>query len=163
MLGGLPGSESGTPVVRDDNYSDPTVVPPEKLSVEDPVTHKKTLTAKTGRHLMVHIYNALAQNDKETFVDQILSKSTKAEFADRGLDPGLAFDQLLKRRDDVVALFNAMPAGEFTPGISVRQLGGKSERISVEGIAAKDLAWTGFDMVMEKGNWKLRWFVDAGR
>lgn len=159
MLGGLPGSESNTPVVRADNYKDPTLVPPDKLVVEDPVTKKKTLTAKTGRHLMGHIYNALAQNDKDTFVDQILSSQTKQECAEKGVEPGACFDELLARKDDVVALFNAMPAGEFTPGVYVRSLGPKSERIEVQGLAAKDLTWTGMDIIMEKGNWKLRWFV----
>lgn len=159
MLGGLPGAESSMPIVRDDNYKDPTVVPEDKLSVEDPVTHKKTLTAKCGRHLMVHIYNALSQNDKATFVDQILSTVTKEECAQRGVDPGACFDELVRRKDDVVALFNAMPGGEFTPGVYVENLGPKAERIQVQGLAAKDLTWTGMDMVMEKGNWKLRWFV----
>jgi hypothetical protein len=159
MLAGLPGSESNTPVVRADNYVDPTVVAPDKLVVEDPVTKKKTLTTKTGRHLMGHIYNALKDNDKETFVDQILSTQTKQECAERKVEPGACFDELMLRKDDVVALFNAMPAGEFTPGVYVRNLGPKSQRIQVEGLAAKDLSWTGIDMVMEKGNWKLRWFV----
>jgi hypothetical protein len=159
MLGGLPNAESNTPVVRADNYKDPTVVPADKLVIEDPVTKKKTLTAKTGRHLMTHIYNALAQNDKETFVSQILSSQTKQECAEKSVDPGACFDELMLRKDDVVALFNAMPAGEFTPGVYVRNMGPKAERIQIEGLAAKDLAWTGMDMVMEKGNWKLRWFV----
>jgi hypothetical protein len=159
MLAGLPGAQIGTTVVRDDNYKDPTLVPPDKLVVEDPVSHKKTLTAKSGRHLMVHIYNAINANDKETFVDQILSTPTKQECADRGLDPSVCFDELLRRKDDVYALFNAMPAGEGTPGVFVQSLGPKAERIKVEGLAAQGLNWTGIDMVMEKGNWKLRWFV----
>jgi hypothetical protein len=159
MLAGLPGSEYNGQVVRADNYVDPTYVPEEKLSVEDPVTKKKTLTTRTGRHLMVHIYNALVANDKETFVDQILSSQTKAECADRNVDPGACFDELVRRKDDVTALFNAMPGGEATPGVYVISIGPKAERIQVEGLAAKDLTWTGIDMVMEKGNWKLRWFV----
>jgi hypothetical protein len=159
MLGGLPGAESGMPVVRGDNYVDPTVVPEDKLVVEDPLTKKKTLTAKSGRHLMVHIYNALAQDDKETFTDQVLSQQTREECAQKNVDPGECFEELKRRKDDVVALFNAMPGGEYTPGVYVKSLGPKAERIQVEGLAAKDLTWTGMDMVMEKGNWKLRWFV----
>ena len=159
MLAGLPGSQTGTPVVRGDNYVDPTVVPPDKLVVEDPVTHKKVLTAKSGRHLMVHIYNAITANDKETFVDQILSTASKQDCADRGVDPGECFDELVRRKEDVFALFNAMPGGEGTPGVYVQNLAPKVERIKVEGLAAQGLAWTGMDMVMEKGNWKLRWFV----
>jgi hypothetical protein len=161
MLGGLPNSESGLPIVRGDNYIDPTVVPEDKLTVVDPVSKKKTLTARTGRHLMVHIYNCVLENDKETFVAQVLSGETKAECAQRNVDPGACFDEVVRRKDDMVALFNAMPGGEFTPGVYVRNLGPKAERVQVEGLAAKDLSWTGFDMVMEKGNWKLRWFVGS--
>ncbi|HYE63893.1 MAG TPA: hypothetical protein VD997_18020 [Phycisphaerales bacterium] len=159
FLGGLPNAESGTPVVRGDmNYQDPTAIPEDKLVVEDPVTKKKTLTTRSGRHLMVHIYNALKDNDKKTFVDQILASETKAECAARGVDPGETFDELVRRRDDVLALFNAMPNAELTPGAISRKLGPKTQRVEVQGLGAKDLTWTGFDMVMEKGNWKLRWF-----
>jgi hypothetical protein len=163
MLGGLPGSESGMPVVRDDNYKDPTVVPENKLVVVDPVSKKKTLTAKTGRHLMVHIYNAIAENDRETFVDQIMATQTKQECAEHGLDPGAYFDEVLRRKDDMVALFNAMPGGEFTPGVYVVGIGPKAQRVELQGLAAKDLNWIGMDMVMEKGNWKLRSFLSAHR
>lgn len=163
MLGGLPNSESGLPVVRGDlNYHDPTYVAEDKLVVEDPATKKKTLTARSGRHLMIHIYNALKDNDKKTFVDQVLASETKAECAARGVDPGDTFEELVRRRDDVLALFNAMPNAELTPGAIVRKLGPKAQRVEVQGLAAKDLAWTGIDMVMEKGNWKLRWFYGPG-
>jgi hypothetical protein len=159
FLGGLPNSESTTPVIRGDmNYIDPTIVPEDKLVVEDPVTKKKTLTTRSGRHLMVHIYNAIKDKDKRTFVDQILSSQTKAECAARGVDPGDTFEEVMRRRDDAVALFNAMPNGEFTPGVYVRKLAAKSQRIELQGLAAQDLSWTGIDMVMESGNWKLRWF-----
>jgi len=163
FLGGLPNSESSTPVIRGDlNYIDPTAVPEDQLVVEDPATKKKTLTTRSGRHLMVHIYNAIKDKDKATFVDQILSSVTKAECAARGVDPGDTFEEIMRRRDDVVALFNAMPNGEFTPGIYLRKLAPKSQRIEVQGLAAQELAWTGMDMVMESGNWKLRWFYGPG-
>ena len=29
-------------------------------------------------------------------------------------------------------------------------------------VAPDDLHWVGFDMVLERGNWKLRWFIGNG-
>jgi hypothetical protein len=164
ILGGLPGSTSGTPIVRGDGYTDPTQVPPDQLVRKDH-RGKKILTARTGRHLMVHIYNALNDNDKETFVEQILCKQTKVEAMERGIDPGEYFDTLSARREDVLALFRAMPAGEATPGVLLRQVGGGVTRIGLEGLAAKSLPYVGIDMVFERGpddekrQWKLRSFV----
>jgi len=159
MLGGLPGSESGTPIVRDQgDYQDPTRVADEQIVLED-ATGKKTLIAKTGRHLMIHIHQTLEHNDKALFVDQVLSDITRREYYTRGLDPGAAFDVVLKRREDVLNLFDAIPAGEFTPGVFMRSVGGGVQRIEVDGVLARGLRWTGMDMVMEGGNWKLRWFV----
>lgn len=163
LLGGLPGSESQIPDTQNNSgYVDPTAIPADQLVKEDPVTHKKTLTTKSGRHLMVHIYNALKDNDKETFVSQVLCKETREECAARGVEPGECFDELVRRRDDITALFNAMPSGEYTPGIVTVPLGGRAERVMLQGLAAQNLAWTGFDMVQEKGNWKLRWFYGPG-
>jgi hypothetical protein len=162
MLAGLPGAETQTPVTGTPGYIDPTYVPQDKLSVEDPVTKKKTLTAKTCKHLMIHIYNTMKANDKQTFVREVLSSKTKAECSQRGVDPGETFDELLRRQDDVLALFNAMPMGESTPGAYIFPLGKKEQRVELQGLAAKDLAWTGIDMIFENGNWKLRWFYSPG-
>lgn len=159
FLGGLPGAESGSTIVRDlGDYADPTVIPPDKL-VEEPEPGKKVLHAKTGRHLMIHIHNTLKNDERELFVSQVLSAVTRAECLERGIDPGDAFDYLKTREDDIAALFNMMPDGEQTPGVIAKPLGPNERRVQVTGAGLGDLYWTGFDMVMEKGNWRLRWFV----
>lgn len=159
ILGGLPGVQSGTPIVgTKQGYVDPTAVPEDQLVVTDPDTGQKKLTAKTARHLMIHIYNTIKDEDKETFVREVLSTKTRQECYDRGVDPGELFDELIRRREDLMALFNIMPAGEKTPGALLQPLGGKEYRVMVQGLATRNLTWTGMDMVMEKGNWKLRWF-----
>src|SRR5262245_26837749 len=159
FLGGLPGSQSNTPVVRNwGDYKDPTAVSEDQLVIEKE-PGKIELVAKTGRHLMIHIHNCLQKGDKQLFLDQVLSAMTKDEFRQRGLDPGEAFDFLVSARSDVDALFNAMPMGEHTPGVLLRSVGRKAYRVGVDGNAWKDLRWTGFDMIMENGNYRLRWFV----
>src|SRR5262249_7577238 len=122
----------------------------------------KTLIAKTGRQLMIHIHNALQEDDADTFVDQILSEQTREEYFRRGLDPSAAFKELKKHRTDVKKLFDQMPMGECTPGLYVRNRPGKITRLEANGSGARDLAWTAMDMTYEKGNWKLVWFDGPG-
>ncbi|MDI1289761.1 MAG: hypothetical protein PSX37_07435 [bacterium] len=162
MLGGLPGAVSNTPVSRDlGDYSDPTKVVGNKIEVEN-ADGTKTLTARTGRHLMVHIYNTLVRDEKELFVDQVLSKATAEEFRTRGKEPGEAYEMLLARFDDIQELFNRIPLGEYTPGVFIKSVGRKTKRIALDAVTARDLVYAGFDMVMEDGNYRLRWFVDGG-
>jgi hypothetical protein len=159
MLGGLPGAESGTPVTGVPGRTmDPAAVPDDKLVIENK-DGSKTLIARTGRHLMVHIHNTLAAGDEQLFLDQVLSKRTKEEYYDRGMDPREAYRTLRERRQDIDMLFDAMPMGEYTPGFFLRPVGGGVQRLEVQGPGARELTWTGFDMVMENGNFRLRWFV----
>lgn len=159
MLGSLPGAESGTPVTGlQSDTPDPTAVPDDKLVVKHP-DGSKTLTARTAHHLMIHIHTTLQDDDEGLFVEQVLSRRTKDEYYDRGMDPREAFRTLKARRSDIDKLFDAMPMGEYTPGLFLRPVGGGVQRLEVQGPAARELAWTGFDMVMEKGNFRLRWFV----
>lgn len=159
ILGGLPGSESGMTVVRDMGaYRDPTAVPESRI-VEETPDGKKKLIAKTGRHLILHIYNTIEDGEKDIFVAQVLSAATRAECAERGEDPGTLYDQLCADRLDVYDLFNLMPMGERTPGAVMEPVGKGVYRITVSGLGTSQLRWRGMDMVMEGGSWRLRWFV----
>jgi|CXWL01.1.fsa_nt_gi hypothetical protein len=53
-----------------------------------------------------------------------------------------------------------MPGGEYTPGMLVQTVGRNVFRLQVYGMAARDLKWTGMDMVYEENNYRLRWFVE---
>lgn len=116
------------------------------------------LVARSGHDLIVHIYETLRDGEKELFTQQLLSAQTRSEYISRGLDPGQAFETLLKRGDDVVDLFNMMPHGEFTPGVFIRPIGKDMFRLEVTGLAARDIKWTAMDMAVEKGQYKLLWF-----
>jgi len=134
--------------------------PEDQLVVENP-DKSRSLLAKNGRHLMIHIYNTVMEYDRELFTDQVLSEMTKKEFRDRGRDPREAFDLILKQENDIVALFNVMPQGERTPGFLMEAQGGGVFRVRVHGRRSESLKLAGFDMVMERSNWKLRWFVPS--
>lgn len=160
FLGGLPGAVSGREVVRDfGGYRDPTAVPENQI-VEKTPDGKEKLVAKTGRHLILHIYNCIEDDRKDLFVDQVLCGETKAECLARGVDPGTLYDQLCAQRLDLYDLFNLMPMGERTPGVLMVPAGRNTQRVTVSGLGTGNLRWVGFDMVMEGGNWKLRWFVE---
>jgi hypothetical protein len=161
ILGDLPGAESGTPVVRDlGGYKDPGEVPDDELQKTLP-DGKVLLFAKTGKHLMNHIHNTLEADDKKLFVSQVLSQLTKRECIERNVDPGECFEILKAHREDIDALFDRMPGAERTPGVFPMPLGGNVTRVELGPKSDGGLLWGGFDMVMEHGNYRLRWFVPA--
>ena len=160
LLSGLPGAVSGGDAIasRPKGYQDPSQIDSGKITIhnEDGST---TLIARSARHLMAHIYQTLKDDDRDLFTEQVLSELTKAEFRSRDKDPATAFDELKARQSDVEALFARMPMGEYTPGILQQNEGQGVLRVALSRHAAAGLRWRGFDMVMEGGNWRLRWFV----
>ncbi len=175
ILAAAPGAVSATKPVGprfEGEYIDPTAsrdssgapAPLEldeqgraKMYVEMPDGSKRLLTP-SGRHLMSHIVNTIDDDDRDLFLEQVLSKITREEFVRRGLDPGLAFTELRRRRADILRLFDAMPNGEFTPGMLMRNVGNGVQRLRVSGPKASELRWTFMDMRFEDGQWRLRWF-----
>lgn len=133
-------------------------LPEGKIRVEDEEGNI-TLYAKSVRHLMDHIISTIENDERDLFVEQVLSKLTREEFTERGLDPGLAYDELKARRRDVYRVFHFMPFGEGTPGLYLEPIGQNIFRLSVSRSGHRDLYWIGIDIVFERGNYKLRWFV----
>lgn len=156
-LAGLPGAETGMEEVGHSGRIDPTKVPDGQIR-EVKEDGSIVLHSRSPRHLMRHIYATIANGERDLFVEQVLSERTKQEFYQRGYEPGTAFDELVRRRNDVLKLFNAMPQGEYTPGVLMKKLGKKTYRLSTSGLIARDLNWTFMDMVLEQGSWRLRWF-----
>lgn len=157
FLSGVPGAVTGRPVTPIAGAMPADAATGDELVKETP-DGERVLIAKTGRQLMIHIYNTLDDNDAALFVDQVLSERTKQEFYQRGFEPAEAFKELRRRREDVDALFAAMPMGEQTPGVILRKVGERAVRMEVDGMAARGLSWRWMDMVLEGGNYRLRWF-----
>lgn len=120
----------------------------------------KTLIIRNGRDLIFHIRSTLAEEEVELFVGQVLSGVTRDEFIERGRDPAEAFWMLKQREQELAKLFARMPMGEHSPSVMVHRVGHNVFRVRLTGQSAKGLDdWRGFDMVLEGGQWRLRWMV----
>lgn len=159
---GLPGVEGDAAVIEPTRQATYLDLPEDQIRVEEP-DGRVTLRARNGRQLMIHIYNALMEGERDLFTQQVLSNRTKQEFLARGKDPAEAFDMLLAMEDDIVDLFNAMPFGERTPGLFLTNVGDKVQRVRVSGLQAQHMKLVGMDMVMERGEYRLVWFVPSGK
>ena len=157
LLGGISGNRTGASDF--DNRSGQTASATEQKTIIDNPDGTKTLLARNPKHLMNHIFYTLREDKADLFVTQVLSKRTRDEYASRGLDPKLAFEELKSRQKDMLDLFKAMPMANQTPGVFIENIGDGVMRMNAEQRIAMDLKWKGIDMVMERGNYKLLWFV----
>jgi len=182
FLAGLAGSQTRAQVVGPRGpYVDPTRVPEGSLVrqvqsddakpeyrlratpggsvVIEPAPGKRQIISRSASHLIHHIRQTLLDDDVELFTEQVLSEITRQEFIDRGLEPTEAFAWLKKDQQEIERLFSYMPMGEHTPNVVMRPLGGKAYRVLVTGPGTNELKYNAMDMVMEGGNWRLRWFT----
>lgn len=153
MLAGLPGVQSGGALISDKpkGYTDPTRIDGGEITIERE-DGSKILLARSARQLMAHIYQTLKEDQRDLFTEQVLCEATKAEFRARGMDPREAFDELKAHENEITQLFARMPNGEYSPGVLMEPLGGKTYRVVMPRKAADGLPWRGFDMVWEGGH-----------
>lgn len=108
FFSGLDGAD--LPELQDtrlSGYQDPGARPVElRAESDDGVV---TLRALTGRHLMRHIYETLRDEEKDLFIDQVLSEATKQEFVSHGQTPEDAYEMLRESLPDIERLFARMP------------------------------------------------------
>lgn len=162
LLVGLDGAESKIPAKQQSRpLPDFLRTPDEGIRIEED-DGTVTLYSKSVRQLMAHMITTIADGEKDLFIEQLLSTRTKDEFIERGLDPGIAFDELVRRQRDVGRLFYFMPMGEFTPGIDYRTIGPNVFRLKLPSRTREGLYWIGIDVIFEDYNYKLRWFLPNG-
>ncbi len=104
---------------------------PGSLRVEDQDGNIR-LISRSPRHVVIHLRQAVLEDDYELFFDQLLSNLAKAEYRRAGRDPYESIDQLRENREDVLKLLQRMPMGEFTPGMYLRPRGRGVYRLEVE-------------------------------
>lgn len=171
FFSGLEGAKTQTPATADESKKAaiPDADAADKIGLlKENADGSVTLISKSGRNLMSHILRTLQDDEdpvvakelKDQFSKQVLSEVTRAEYRERGLDPEAAYTELKKYRKEIAKLFNRMPMGEYSPNVLMEQVGKNLIRVKLSGQAKKGMErWTGFDMILEKGNWRLRWFV----
>jgi len=163
FMAGLEGVQTQTPAVVEQQKT-PAILaaesaPADGLIQENP-DGTKTVHSRSGLQLMSNIQRTLADNDAKLFAEQILSELTREEYLERGLDPTEAFKTLKPEEREIAKLFARMPLGEHSPNVTQEVIGRNIFRVRVTGQSMRGLEkWTGFDMVLENGNWRLRWFV----
>lgn len=159
IISGLEGSESKIPEKKQSRtLPDFLRTPDEGIRVENE-DGSVVLYAKSIRQLMSHITTTIQKNERDIFVEQVLSQVTKDEFYERGLDPGIAFDELVLRQRDIFRMFYFMPMGEYTPGLFMENVGRNMFRLKLSRARNEALYWIGIDSSFEEGNYRLRWFV----
>lgn len=159
LLTGLEGAQSKIPPKQQARaLPDFLRTPEEGIRVEDE-DGTVTLYTKSVRQLMAQISATIANGERELFVEQVLCQRTKDEFYERGLDPAMAFDELVKRERDIGRLFYYMPMGEYTPGLHLKTIGRNTFRLKLPRANNESLYWLGMDVVFEDRNFKLRWFL----
>lgn len=161
FMGDLPGAVVGGDATsrrqQGQSLGDPLAMPAGGLREEDEEGNI-TLRARSFQHLMHHVATTLARDERELFMGQVLSPLTLAEFDERELDPGLAFDELKRRERDVRALFTQMPLAERSPGVTLRKIDRNMYRLRVSGPNGAGLRWRSIDAHFADGEWRLRWF-----
>ncbi len=160
FFAGMEGvSGPGATKSRKSRISDPRHLPPDAQREVDEEGNV-TLRAKGPRHLMRHIFETLRNNERELFVEQILSDAIKKEFIDHGQEPDEAFDMLLADFEEINQLFARMPMAENAPNARYERIGENMHRLRLIKGVGRDLKWQGFDMVTEDGYEKLLWFYE---
>lgn len=177
FLTGIEGAKTQTPAVLRESDRPTTPGAPEEKIIIVNADGTQRLVTHSANHLIAHIKRTLADDDAATFTDQVLSEESRRDFVARGKDPLEAFAMVKADEKEIMKLLSRMPMGENTPFVLQEASGDRAIRVRVTGLAAKDLKWTGFDMVLEKGrfvteevngkpterfergNWRLLWFV----
>lgn len=153
------GSRSGVATPSGDTTRGGGAVPlqltPPREVLEDGTI---VLHSRNPRELIKHVYETLGAEERDLFIEQVLSERTKLRFYDEGYEPGEAFDRLRARFEDVRALLSRMPGGEVSPDAHLSVIGRNQFRLSLVGRARADLVWTSVDMAIEGGSWRLVWF-----
>lgn len=162
FFAGIEGAKTQTPATQE---RPPVLAEASEADGSDPLVKKNpdgttTLLSRSGLHLMHHIRTQLAGDDAQLFADQVLCSVTREEYRARGLDPRDAFKTLKPHLPEITKLFSRMPLGEHSPNVRMETVGRNIFRVQLRGRGAEGLeTYTGFDMMLEKGHWRLRWFV----
>lgn len=127
---------------------------------QDPLRHVAadgtvTLICRSPAHLVHHLRDTLRRGEVELVYEQLLAQQLKDNYIDRGRDPRDALTWILKKRRSIEKLLASMPAGERTPGATMKPIGRNAFRISPPGVELLELRYTSIDVTIEDGSFRL--------
>lgn len=161
FLARLPGAEGGKPPVG--LASEPLDKlaeqsgKPEELVVKNADGSVK-LVARKIRHVMVHLFNTLRDEDADLLYEQVVSSATKRHFEAEKPDARAYILSFLKEHEqDISALFARMPAAEQSPGVRLTKTDERAFKLELMGSPTRGLRFTTLWVVMEQGQWRLYW------
>ncbi len=165
FLGRLPGAESGLrPVFRERTgpRGSPGNVDLSKVAIEELRTINSdgslTLKCPAIRHCMLNLALCLQEGRDDLLYEQLISNQTKSYLRDKGEDPRSATLAFLKDNyDDLMLVFQRIPAGERSPGVMMEQISGGQFRLVINEATAKDLRFSQLWFAMERGQWRFWW------
>lgn len=114
-----------------------------------------TLFARSPSDVMYHIMTTLEAKEYDLLLDQVIAEATKSEYHRRGRDPREAVNFLIKRRDDIGALFATFPMGDQTPGVQMQTVGRNTFRLTAPVAMTNELRLHEMDVIIEQGQFRL--------
>lgn len=114
-----------------------------------------TLFARSPSDVMYHVMTTLENKEYDLLLDQVIAESTKSEYRSRGREPNESVDYLIKRRDDIAALFATFPMGDQTPGVQMKSIGRNTFRLTAPVAMTQELRLHSLDVVIEGGQFRL--------
>lgn len=161
FLARLPGAVGGEapigsgPVV--DSLTPTPELAPEELVVRQPDGRVRLVSTQI-RHVMVHTFTCLRDNQWDLLYDQVVSQRTKEHFAQEHEDPRRHILTFLKEHeDDISTLFARMPNAEKSPAVRLTRVERNMFKLALDNASTRGLRFTTLWISMERGQWKLVW------
>lgn len=161
FLSRVPGAEGGKPPVGLafeplDKLAEQSGKP-EEIVIKNADGSVK-LVAKQIRHVMVHLFNTLRDEDADLLYEQVVSSATKRHFEAEKPDARAHILSFLKEHEeDISTLFARMPAAEQSPGVRLTKTDEKVFKLELMGSPTRGLRFTALWLVMERGQWRFYW------
>lgn len=114
-----------------------------------------TLFARSPSDVMYHVMTTLENKEYELLLEQVIAEATQSEYRSLGRDPNEAVEFLVRRRDDIAALFATFPMGDQTPGVQMKSIGRNAFRLTAPVAMTQELRLHTLDVVIEKGRFRL--------
>lgn len=114
-----------------------------------------TLSLRSPSEVMYQVMTTLQNDEHDLLLEQVIADRTKRAYTTKGRDPGEAIDYLVKHKNDIASLFATFPMGDQTPGVHLESIGRNAFRLSAPVAMAQELRLHSFDVVIERGQFRL--------